>query len=91
MIQRPPGVGAFEFVIMSTLRAAQLMKGCRPRIDGLHKATVMAQHEVAEGKVGRLSASADFRETAAEHGPVVETVATYESVVEGDLTVVGQV
>lgn len=54
MIQRPPGVGAFEFVILSTLRAAQLMRGCVPRVDGIHKATVIAQSEVAEGKVRRL-------------------------------------
>ena len=54
MIQRPPGVGAFEFVIMSTLRAAQLMRGCRPRVEGTHKATIIAQCEVAEGKVMQL-------------------------------------
>lgn len=51
MIQRPPGVGAFQFVVLSTLRAAQLMRGCRPRVEGVHKPTVMAQVEVAEGKV----------------------------------------
>ena len=53
MIQRPPGVGAFEFVILSTLRAAQLMRGCTPRVTGTHKATVIAQCEVAEGKVAQ--------------------------------------
>ncbi len=51
MVQRPPGMGALQFAGLSTLRAAQLMRGCRPRIDGLHKATVTAQLEVAEGKV----------------------------------------
>jgi hypothetical protein len=51
VIQRPAGVGAFEFVILSTLRAAQLMRGCRPRVDGVHKPTIIAQVEVAEGKV----------------------------------------
>ena len=55
MIQRPPGVGAFQFVILATLRAAQLMRGCRPRVDGMHKATVIAQFEVAEGKVTQVS------------------------------------
>jgi hypothetical protein len=54
VIQRPPAVGAFQFVILATLRAAQLMRGCRPRIDGTHKATVTAQFEVAAGKVTQL-------------------------------------
>lgn len=55
MIQRPSDLGKFEFVILSTLRAAQLMRGCRPRVDGVHKATVIAQLEVATGKVAPMS------------------------------------
>ena len=51
MIQRPAGLGTFEFVVLATLRAAQLMRGCRPRVDGIHKAAVIAQLEVAQGKV----------------------------------------
>ncbi len=51
MIQRPAGLGTFEFVVLATLRAAQLMRGCRPRVDGVHKAAVIAQLEVAQGKV----------------------------------------
>ena len=58
MIQRPPGVGGFQFVILATLRAAQLMRGCRPRVDGTHKATVTAQFEVAAGKVTQLASTA---------------------------------
>jgi RNA polymerase Rpb6 len=54
MIQRPPGVGAFQFVVLATLRAAQLIRGCRPRVDGGHKAIVTAQFEIAEGKVTQL-------------------------------------
>ena len=27
------------------------MRGCRPRVDGIHKAAVIAQLEVAQGKV----------------------------------------
>lgn len=54
MIQRPPGVGAFQFVVLATLRSAQLMRGCRPRVDGVHKATVTAQLEVSEGRVTQL-------------------------------------
>ena len=53
MIQRPPGMGAYQFVVISTLRAAQLMKGCTPRVDPMqHKPIVVAQMEVSEGKVG---------------------------------------
>jgi hypothetical protein len=55
MIQRPPGVGVFQFVILATLRSAQLMKGCVPRVGGGHKATVTAQLEVSEGKVTQLT------------------------------------
>jgi DNA-directed RNA polymerase subunit K/omega len=41
----------FEFVVLSTLRAAQLMRGCSPRVAGVHKATVIARAEVAGGFV----------------------------------------
>jgi len=51
VIRRPPGVGAFQFVVLSSLRAAQLIRGCQPRVEGEHKIAVTAQHEVAEGKV----------------------------------------
>jgi len=54
VIQRPPGVGAFQFVVLATLRAAQLMRGCRPKVDGLHKATVIAQLEVSAGIVTQV-------------------------------------
>jgi DNA-directed RNA polymerase subunit K/omega len=50
-MERPPGIGAFQFVILASLRAVQLMRGCRPRIDGDHKNTVIAQLEVSQGKV----------------------------------------
>jgi DNA-directed RNA polymerase subunit K/omega len=54
---RPAEIGAFEFVVVSTLRAAQLMRGCTPRIDGgNHKATVIAQREVAMGRIARVAA-----------------------------------
>jgi DNA-directed RNA polymerase subunit K/omega len=53
MIHRPAELSVFEFVILSGLRAAQLMRGCIPRIDGSHKVTMMAQMEVAARKVVR--------------------------------------
>jgi DNA-directed RNA polymerase subunit K/omega len=51
VVQRPETLGKFEFVILATLRAAQLMRGCIPKVAGEHKATVTAQFEVASGKI----------------------------------------
>jgi hypothetical protein len=51
---RPPAdIGAFRFAVVSALRAAQLLRGCVPKIDdgGSHRATVIAQLEVAGGKI----------------------------------------
>jgi hypothetical protein len=55
-MQSPPGIGKFRFVILASLRAVQLTRGCRPRIDGDHKHTVMAQLEVSQGKVFQATA-----------------------------------
>jgi DNA-directed RNA polymerase subunit K/omega len=55
MIHRPAGVNQFEFVILSSLRAAQLIRGCVPRIDPGHKVVITAQMEVAAGKVVRAA------------------------------------
>jgi hypothetical protein len=44
-------MGKFEFIVLSSLRAAQLMKGCTPRVAVSHKRTTTALHEVAGGKV----------------------------------------
>jgi DNA-directed RNA polymerase subunit K/omega len=46
---------AFEFVIIAGARAKQLMKGCTPRTTGSEKIVKLAQKEVKEGKVERLS------------------------------------
>jgi DNA-directed RNA polymerase subunit K/omega len=54
VIRRPPGMGAFQFVVLAKLRAGQLMRGCRPRVDSSHKPTVIAQLEVSAGKVTQL-------------------------------------
>ena len=51
MIQRPTGFGAFEFAVLSSLRATQLRRGCLPRVDGAHTVAVTAQLEVAQGIV----------------------------------------
>jgi hypothetical protein len=48
-------MGTFQFVVLSSLRAVQLTRGCRPRVEaGDHKRNVIAQMEVAEGKVFEL-------------------------------------
>jgi DNA-directed RNA polymerase subunit K/omega len=51
MVKRPDGMNVFEFVVVSGLRAAQLQRGCTPRVEQSAKVTVTAQHEVAERKV----------------------------------------
>jgi DNA-directed RNA polymerase subunit K/omega len=51
MIMRPPDMGKFEYVVLASLRAKQLTRGCIPRISGNHKAAVIARMEVSEGKV----------------------------------------
>jgi hypothetical protein len=55
VVQRPPGFNAFEFVVLSGLRAAQLMRGCTPRVESNHKVITTAQMEVAEWKVVRAA------------------------------------
>ena len=53
MIHRPSNINAFEFVVLAGLRAAQLMRGCTPRVEGAHKTIMTAQLEVATRKVVR--------------------------------------
>jgi DNA-directed RNA polymerase subunit K/omega len=57
MIGRPFDSNAYEFVMIASQRAHQLMAGCIPLLTGVHKATTMAQMEVAAGKVGRVAAT----------------------------------
>jgi len=55
MTIRPPHVNAFEFAVLSALRAKQLLAGCTPRLPGDHGAATMAQMEVADGCVVRVT------------------------------------
>jgi hypothetical protein len=50
-MDRPSDIGRFQFVVLSSLRAAQLLRGCVPKIDGGHKRTVTAQLEISLGMV----------------------------------------
>lgn len=58
MVARPIGLNPYEFAVVSALRTHQLMHGCVPQLGGEHKATTMAQMEVASGKVVRVDATA---------------------------------
>ena len=53
MVIRPVDVNPFEFVVVASLRAQQLLAGSVPRLDGSHGAATMAQMEVADGRVVR--------------------------------------
>jgi DNA-directed RNA polymerase subunit K/omega len=58
MVKRPDGINAFEFAVLCGLRAAQLQRGCTPRVPPSEKIAVTAQHELAERKVVRCTDSA---------------------------------
>ena len=53
MVSRPAHINAYEFAVLSALRAQQLIAGCVPRVAGTHNAPTMAQMEVAAGQVCR--------------------------------------
>ena len=54
-IHRPPEVNPFTFVKVAALRAAQLMRGCTPRVVAVgEKRVIIAQREVAEGLVAAM-------------------------------------
>jgi len=55
MVKRPDGISAFEFSVLSGLRAAQLSRGCTPRVPRCAKLAVTAQREIAERKVVRFA------------------------------------
>lgn len=53
MVIRPTHLNAYEFVVVSALRAQQLLAGSTPRVAGDHNRATIAQMEVAEGRVAR--------------------------------------
>ena len=75
MPRRPAGIGAFEFVILSALRAAQLMRGCIPKVESAHKVTTTAQWEVAAGKIVNTYGTAAPRPLVAPPAPAPVLVA----------------
>jgi DNA-directed RNA polymerase subunit K/omega len=59
MIKRPQGMNAFEFAVLAGLRAAQLYRGCTPRVAPSEKIPVTAQHEVALREIVRWTHGID--------------------------------
>jgi hypothetical protein len=54
MVNRPQEMSPFEFIAIATLRAAQLVRGCGPRVPSGHKFTTTAQLEVIAGLILKL-------------------------------------
>jgi DNA-directed RNA polymerase subunit K/omega len=54
MVVRPIHLNSYEFVVVSALRAQQLISGCTPRVDGNHAPATTAQMEVAQGHIARV-------------------------------------
>jgi len=55
MTVSPAGIGRFEFARLSSLRAAQLIRGCTPRVAVGLKPTTTAQREISARKVCPLA------------------------------------
>ena len=55
MLILPTHINPFEFVVVSALRAQQLLAGSVPRVAGEHNASTKAQMEVALGHVTRAN------------------------------------
>lgn len=53
-VDRSQLTNAFEFVVIASLRAKQLLQGCLPRLEPSVKPARTAQREVAAGLVQRL-------------------------------------
>ena len=53
MVNRPPSYNSYEFVVVASLRAKQLLAGCVPQVEGEHNAAITAQMEVANGHIVR--------------------------------------
>jgi DNA-directed RNA polymerase subunit K/omega len=53
--EKPVTSNAFEFVVVAGARAHQLLRGCTPKVAGSEKPARLAQKEVREGLVRKLS------------------------------------
>jgi DNA-directed RNA polymerase subunit K/omega len=68
VVNRPRDYNSYEFVVVSSLRAKQLLAGCVPLVDGVHTAAVTAQMEVAGGRIAKC----------AEDGPQAPAQCTWQ-------------
>jgi hypothetical protein len=55
VVNRPRHYNSYEFVVVSSLRAKQLLAGCLAQVAGDHTAAIAAQMEVADGRVARCA------------------------------------
>ena len=53
VVNRPRTYNSYEFVVVASLRAKQLLAGCVPHVEGEHNAATTAQMEVAGGRIAR--------------------------------------
>lgn len=49
----------FEYVVLSGARAKQLLKGCTPKVEALHKPARTAMKEVKQGKIEKIATAAE--------------------------------
>jgi DNA-directed RNA polymerase subunit K/omega len=54
VVHRPADTNPFEFIVVASLRAAQLMRGCTPLVEPASRIITTAQLEVAAGKIARI-------------------------------------
>ena len=59
MVRCPREMNPFEFVVVASLRAAQLQRGCTARVERSQSNAVTAQHEVAQRTVRRVPVAFD--------------------------------
>ncbi len=55
MNEKPVTSNAFEFVVVAGARAHQLLRGCTPKTAGSEKPARLAQKEVKEGLVQKVT------------------------------------
>jgi DNA-directed RNA polymerase subunit K/omega len=55
MVNRPVTYNSYEFVVVASLRAKQLLAGCVSHATGEHTPAVKAQREVADGHIVRCA------------------------------------
>ena len=58
VVNRPRHYNSYEFVVVSSLRAKQLLAGSVARVEGTHAPAIIAQMEVADGSIARCATDA---------------------------------